>query len=572
MRSNVMHLVVLFAMFAVAGLAGQTALGAEVRLEYEPEAGDIAEYALQVHAEAMDSSGQSLITHATSTVRVEVVDVKRDAGSITQTVVEILQKDGAVTFTSGEKTEQSALKDSKTRVVTDAEGNITKVLAGSLERSFIAELSRVCATLGKTERPTKGQKWTVPVKFNFGGETADGAVEYELAGTQKVDGADCIIISSTGKVAHTFKEQGPVRSITFAWVGKVYYDDSRGRFAGVYVKAEAAGTLDDGASATVKEMTLQMSPLKKGAALPKDAGASGVLAGGLGGFPTLPMFFALALIGGVAICVAKVRGRVLRQAFVFGLGLVLAVYGMPVGVAEAAGAESLVAFSQMSVGALMDASGFSAAGGAGICMTGTKAGSIGTVAAITPASGGATITAAAGGVPVAFIGGAPAAAPAAAAGAGLFTTTNALIAGGVIVAGGGAYALGSGGGSSGGTKCPTSTLDDITAPNLPGTIFFNIKTRGNEAPDTPRDRVEVWLNNVQVGTVDIEIAQTLLGPFAINVGDNDFELRYAGGGSNNCAILQVVTFPTTDPGNVHLQDNIWVGPAQTTASTITRQP
>jgi len=599
MRPSVSHVLAFSVAFVATGLMGLFALGAQVTLDYDPTAGDSTAYALQVHAEAKDASGQSLVTHATSTVEVKIVDVKRDANvpvdknNIVETVIEVSQKNGVVTLTSGDKTERRSMKDSTLKVVADAEGAITKVLAGRLDKSFVAELAGVCATIGKTERPKLKQKWTVPVKMALGGETAEGSVTYELTGSQKIDGEDTILISSSGKVAHTFARKGAVKNMTFEWNGKTCYSVANGRFARVVVQAAAAGTLDDGSRAEVTNMSLLMRPIRKeeeGAALPA---GGGFLAGSLGGFPILPMIFALGLVG-VAACVARMRGYsisgcrqrpvaflrrscrrgVLRQGLVCALGVLMAVYGMPIGVAEAAGAESLIAFSQLGTEALCQAGGFTTAGGAGVCMTGTKATSLSTAYAMAPSSGGGELAAAAAALPEGFVQttGAAVGSPAAAAGGGLLTTTNALIGGGVLAASAGVgVALGSGGGSSG-TRCPTTPIDDVTVPNLPGTITFVISTRGTEAADDPLDQVELYVNGALVATVDVKLTATTVANVPLNVGDNDVQITYSAGGHNNCAILEVVLAPTTDPGGTHLWGNVWVGPGQSTSATITRQP
>ncbi len=267
MKINLTRARILFGVFGWL-LLSCSALAQRVVLDYEPKKGDLTVYDLQVHANARDEAGLTLVTHITSTVEIKVADIKRDPAipigqdNVVEAVIEISQKDGSVKFISDKEAKTVPLQDTSTRIVADKNGRV-KSATKTFEKTILDSIAAVCAELSTTKEPTVGSKWTVPVKVNLMGEAADCTVTYILTGERNVLGVPCILISSTGKLSHAFKKGKAVKKIDMTWDGKAYYAYEKGRFEHVVVQAGAHGILTDGTKATVSEFTFLMTPRKK---------------------------------------------------------------------------------------------------------------------------------------------------------------------------------------------------------------------------------------------------------------------------------------------------------------------
>jgi len=584
MRPNVIGIGVLCVAVILSCAGGPSAYAQEIKLDYEPKKGDSAAYDLQVHAKVTDENGLTLVTHATSVVKVEVSNVKRDPDipvdqdNITGANIDISQKAGSVKFVSGDNEKTVDFEDRSVEITSFKSGGMVKVMGGETGQAITDSIMRICTEVGAGDSLTAGNEWKQPVALSMMGETVSGEVTYKFVDVAEVGGRQCIIVESTGGISHKFKSECPVKKLDMTWQGKVCYAYADGTFAQVVVEAKATGVLRDGTQAQVADFNLQMTPHEEGAALPA-TGAKGALAGPAGGFPALTIFLAAAILLAFGAAAGKINRPLIRKALVCGLSAVVVISGSPMSRAQAASPPGLIAFSGMAMQALHDVAGLTVAGGAGVGMSGTPAGILSTPYGTVVPWAGMPVSDATDDLEGGFLQTTegdlePVGGVEPTAGAGPFSTRNVLIGGGVLLAsaGAGIAAADTGGGGGGGAWCPTTpALIDFEAPPNPfppKDISLQVYPRVFEGPDVPPDEVDVYLNGEPLGRIVMDNTAGGEVTFDLSPGGDLVTIQYVSGGSNDCAIFKA-TFRYLG-GAVHNPD-VWLAPGTSTSCTITLQ-
>ena len=580
---------------AVGAFAIRThAFGQQITLDYEPKKGNSATYDVIVHSEAADTAGFSLVTDMTSTVTLKITDVTRDKSipvgknNIVAATTELTQKNGSVKVVSGETEKTFPLQDVTLQLTSDAKGMVKEAPAG-MDQAILDMVAAVYSQVGTAPTVVHGQTWKMNLQIPCGVDSVPAEVTWSVADhVGSVAGQTCVLITSEGKASREFKE-GPMKKVSIEWTGEAAYAFKSGKFARIAVSGTSNGDLEDDSAAQGK-FSFEMVLAKKQASLPSHRGILAGLTLPAGGGPRFPMMLlaglGVALLGALA---ATARRRTLRRAFACAMVLLLAVYGMPVNTAQAATPGAILAFANLMNQTIMSTAGWTAAGGAGICMNGAPAASLGVPYSSAPPWAGANLLGVTAGLTPDFVQPAVAEVPAEpeaeeaampVAGAektsaGLFTGTNMLIGGGVLLAGGGAaVAAGGGGGGGGGAVAP--------APPY-GTAFTNFSTTEATlmilvAPgglgDTPADVVSVRFNGTPLLTnYTLSLgSDTFLGPLALNMGANQFVVEAVSGGSNGFADVNTA-FVKADLGDLTppQQQDVSVPVGNSATCTITRE-
>ena len=601
---------------AVAGAlsVGSRAFAQQISVDYEPKKGHSATYDVVVHSEASDTAGFSLAADMTSTVALKITEVTRDKSipvgknNIVGITTELTRKNGSVKVLSGKTEKTFPIEDATVQLVSDGKGMVKEAPAG-MDKAILDLVSAVYAQVGKGAKLTAGQEWKMPLAIPCGNETVPVEVTWTLVGRGSVAGLDCVLVSSAGKAAQELKE-GPMKKVSIEWTGEAAYAFSSGKFARIALNGTSAAALEDDATAQGK-FSFEMVLAKKQASLPH----TGVLAGFVppfNGGSHLPMLFgAVLLIGlfGAAMIIEgkrqtekgkrKTAGlfvfpfsffllpsarRTLRQAFAAAMVIALAVYGMPINTAEAATPGALLAFANLMNQAAMNAAGWTAGGGAGVCINGARAASMGVPASSTaPWAASGFIGVMAGLTPdfvqpavveaPAAAGGEEAAEPVgAAAGAGIFSGTNLLIGGGVLLAGGGiAAAAGGGGGGGGGAAAPDPdesqlppTLTDIKTDQA--NLMAIVGPAGDA--EVPPDRVTIMIGgNVVAGGGNLALNVDNIVVLPLDPGANTLTLQAMPGGGNSTTDVNIV-FTAVTAGNDIQAVSIPIGSSSSCTITL----
>ena len=470
--------------------AGGSAFAQQIKLNYEPKKGDAAVYDVIVHSEVKDAAGFSLVTDMTSTLQVNILDVKRDLNvkvgqnNIVSVTTEITQKNGSVKVVSGKNEKTMAVEDKTLQVVSDRKGAVKDAPAG-LDQAVLDLIANVYRQVGSASKLSGGQEWKLKVLLPCGQDKIPAEVTWRLIGHRMVEGQDCIIVSSAGKIVHQFKGpagQTPIRKATMEWTGEAAYAYQVGEFASITLTGRSSGELED-KTAVEGAFSYSLGVPKKKADAPAETGAAAGLVLPSMPSPMGPAMLACLLAAGLALAVAKMRRRTLSKVLASAVVLALITYGMPVNTAEAATPGALLAFANFTNQVVANGAGLAGAGAAGVCMgEPARASALGVTYSSAPAWSASNLQGAAAGLTPEFIEAAPAVAgqPGAAAvggaekaSAGLFTATNMLIGGGVLLAaGGGIVAANAGGGSGGSRDCgaPVLLTDVTTDQNITITI------------------------------------------------------------------------------------------------------
>jgi len=564
MRRSILSAIVMSATVIVCFVLSYDADAQQINLTYSPKKGDSVVYDVQLHANAGDEAGLALVTHATSTLAVKVSDVKRDPDRPadetfpTGAAVDISQKNASVKFVSGKSEKTIPIKDDAVTISAVTEGKAAKVFGSPIDGSLAGSIIGVCTELGATERPKRGDKWEVPITLKLRNEAVPCRITYELGDAGEVGGEQCVIVSSAGSISHNFKKNGPVKNIDMTWTGKAYYAHARGQFALVVVEATAKGVLADGTRIRITDFNLQMTPRKAKAALPGSSdkmSLAGPLIGANTRAPMMMLIGAVILLGAIAAA-SRIRPRVVRCALMCLLSAAIVAYGIPLGTAEAASPDALIAFSQMATGALYDIGGLSVAGGAGVAMTGTPSTVLTTpYCAILPWAGAAVRNAGnrLGGDFVEVTEGAldeddkPVGAVVEPTSGGLFSAGNLLIGGGILAASAGAgiaaYNAGGGGGGGGDSTTQFAPIQGVDADWMSAHLRPRDTQAGEiEGPDVPPDIIDADMDGAGVTftlntTAGSSASWLLLRP----PDTNTFTLACPvdGGGHNKVALFRL---------------------------------